>query len=663
MNSSSPTPNLPNKNADLQTKLEKDLKVRTDFKVVHELETKSLVVEEVKLERNGKPLDRYFFRNLGLYIKEVWFMFVYAAVNCFKTYTNFRNFVPNVKGKWKTFKRFWSENWNPLVFVSRIGEFWVDFTRWVRTPRRGNGNRRRFFSFYIFAGIFAFSCLIMLLATPEGYYDDTMGMYVEYSFLEFNGPWFYSILAICLFAFIQSSFGFNNIYKRFLNTFKRYPLYLSIITGLVIIGFYFLLEPSYVAAFNLNANDANYALMNAIVKSTWGLICLVIYVLIVMDGIYNIIARFFFNKGVDGSVTLTRNLKGWVYMLPCLVPLFAFTFLPMINALLMGFVVLDREYPYTEWTLWGFLFKVITNENGFIQKHLTLEYFQIAITDPSFYHSIITTAIIAFVTVPICTFISIIIAVFLNSIKKIQGLFQTIYFLPYVTAMTAITAVWRLLLSDSGIINALFGSNISWLNAIEPMFRIGGASFSGFVNGQPYYTYGSWAYPVYPQMFGYMMYSIWDGLAFKIVIFLSGLQSIDKQVYQAAELDGASSARKFLKITVPLLAPILLFNTLTSLIGAFKIYTATKTLFLNEPRFQTIVFYLFSFMDRTAYSQASAVAVLLFILLLCFTLIRMFISKRTNIRMSKEDKKIAKARNKNLAKKSRAEKILSGGVQ
>ena len=141
------------------------------------------------------------------------------------------------------------------------------------------------------------------------------------------------------------------------------------------------------------------------------------------------------------------------------------------------------------------------------------------------------------------------------------------------------------------------------------------------------------------------------------------MQSIDKQIYQAAELDGASSARKFMKITVPLLGPILLFNTLTSLIGAFKVYTATKTLFLDSPRFETIVYYLFSFINRTQYDRGSAVADLLFILLLCFTLIRMFISKKTNIRMSKEDKKLAKEKAKNQKKMSRADRILSGGAK
>lgn len=633
--------------------------VKDTYRIVHELQEDTLVVEEVKLERNGRPLDRYFFRNFGLYVKEVWFMFINAVVRFFSTYTNFKNFVPNVTRKWKTLCRFFSENWKPLVFISRLGEFWQDFTRWVRTPRSGNSQRRRFFSFYLFGGIFLFALLIMFLTTPEGTIDE-FGSFQPISFMEYNAVWFSIVLVVCAVGFIQSSFGFNNIYKRYLNTVKRYPIVMAIVDGLVCIALYFACRAPYVNAFNLKADQQ---LILYIVEASWALICLVIYILIFFDGYSNIFARFFFTKGADGSVTLSRNLKGWMYMLPALIPLLTFTFIPMINAILMGFVKLGDDYVYTEWTLLGFLRKLITNENNFVSNHMTFDWFIMTFKDPRFLHSLITTTIIALVTVPICTMIALFIAIFLNSIKKFQAVFQTIYFLPYVTSMTAITAVWRLLLQDNGVINALFGSNLHWLEAVDPLFKIGGKEFLGFSSGLAYYKYSEWTYSVYPQMFAYIIYSIWSGLAFKIVIFLSGLQSIDKQVYQAAELDGASASRKFLKITVPLLAPILLFNTLTSLIGAFKVYTATKTLFMNSPQFETIVFYLFSFIERTSYDRGSAVADLLFILLLCFTLIRMFISKKTNIRMSKEDKKLAKQKAKNTRKMSRADRILSGGVK
>ena len=634
---------------------------RKAYRIVKELQTDSLVVEEVKLERRGQPLDRYFFRNFGLYVKEVWFMFIHAFVRCIKTYTNFRNFVPNVKRKWQSFCRFWSENWKPLVFVSRLGEFWVDFTNWVRTPRDGTSQKRRFFSFYLFSTLFLIVFGILYATTPKGGIDPITGMYIQVSFLEHNA-WLFSItVVVCVVGFLQSAFGINNIYKRYLNTVKRYPLSMSIILLAVCCALFFACRTPFLNACGVSndTSSLNYYLATA----GWGLICIAIYLILFLDGLYNIIARFFFVKGVDGSVTLVRNLKGWIYLLPALIPLFFFTFIPMINALLMGFVSLGGDFVYTQWTLFGFLKRLITNQDNFIQNHMTLEFFKVTFEDPAFLHSLITTTIIAVVTVPICTAIAIFIAVFLNSIKKFQSVFQTIYFLPYVTSMTAITAVWRLLLADTGAINTIFGANLSWLYAVDPIVTVGPSSFLGFSGGTSYYLYSSWAYKIYPQMFGYIIYSIWNGLAFKIVIFLSGLQSIDKQIYQAAELDGASSARKFMKITVPLLGPILLFNTLTSLIGAFKVYTATKTLFLDSPRFETIVYYLFSFINRTQYDRGSAVADLLFILLLCFTLIRMFISKKTNIRMSKEDKKLAKEKAKNQKKMSRADRILSGGAK
>ena len=138
------------------------------------------------------------------------------------------------------------------------------------------------------------------------------------------------------------------------------------------------------------------------------------------------------------------------------------------------------------------------------------------------------------------------------------------------------------------------------------------------------------SYQAYPQLIGFVVYSIWDGLAFKIVIFLTGLQGIDKQVYQAAQLDGSTRLRTFRKITLPLLAPIMLFITTTSMIGAFKTYTSTKSLFLNDPKFETIVFYMFKYIDgtKTAYDKASAVGVLLFMIIISFTGIRMFLKNR-----------------------------------
>lgn len=636
---------------------------RSDIRIVHELEKFTLVEEEVKLERRGKSLDRYFFRNFYLYCKEVWFSFVYAVQMFVKTYTNFKMFVPNVRRKWVTFKRFWAENWKPLVFISRLGEFWSDFTRWVRTPRRANGTgRRRFFSFYIFGSILAIVFIILVCVTPEGEINN-FGEYVTINFFEHNATVIAISTTICAVAFIQSAFGFNNIYKRFLNTTKRYPLVMGIIIGLLAIALFFGAQTPFVNLWNLDASAESYDLMKGIAILVWGLVVIACYVIVFFDGYSNIIARIFFSKGVDGSNTLSRNVKGWLYLLPALIPLFVFTFLPMINALLMGFVRLDHDFPYTSWTFFGFWEKLLTNENDFVKNHMTLEFFKITFEDPAFYHSLITTTIIAIVTVPICTAISVFIAVFLNSIKKLQAFFQTVYFLPYVTSMTAVTAVWRLILQDNGPLNTIFGADIGWLGASDPLVTIGSSTFLGYVNGTKFNLYSNWAYQMYPQMFGYIIYSVWNGLAFKIVIFLSGLQSIDKQIYQAAELDGASAYRKFVKITVPLLAPILLFNTLTSLIGAFKAYTATKTLFLDSPRFQTIVYYMFQFINNTSYDRGSAVAFILFFILLLFTLVRMMISKRTNIRMSKEDKRIAKERAKTMKKRSRAERILGGGVQ
>lgn len=632
------------------------------YVIVHDLQKFTLIQEEVKYEQKGKSLDKYFFRNFGLYCKEVWISFLYAFQLCIKTYTNFKNFKPNVRRKWIAFKRFWSENWKPLVFISRLGEFWVDFVKWTRTPRRADGTgRRRFFTFYMIAALCGFIYLIMYLSLPEGGLDET-GIYFSYTFADYYGFWGHLPWILSIFLFLTIAFGLSNILKRYLNTYKRYPLVMTILVGIVLI------------AVDLGLYNIVYAKGNEWIAKVGGPISfsllsfgfVILYILMFMDGTTNCISNVFFVKGVDGSNTLKRNVMAWLYLVPALLPLLVFTLLPMINALLMSFVKFDQNFTYTGWSFFEFMRKVITNEDNFIQTYLSVDWFVLTFKDPAFLHSLITTTIIAVVTVPISTFIAVFIAVFLNSIKKFQAVLQTVYFLPYVTSMTAITAVWRLMLQDGGTINTIFGLNLKWLTAVDPLFRIGSRQFIGFSGGQAIYEYSRWAYPVYPQLIAYIIYSIWNGLAFKIVIFLSGLQSIDKQIYQAAELDGASASKKFIKITVPLLGPILLFNTLTSLIGAFKVYTATKTLFIDNPMFKTIVYYMFDFINPGTsqnYGRGSAVAFTLFFILLIFTLIRMFISKKTNIRMSKEDKRLAKQRAKTMAKKSRADRILGGGVQ
>ena len=187
------------------------------------------------------------------------------------------------------------------------------------------------------------------------------------------------------------------------------------------------------------------------------------------------------------------------------------------------------------------------------------------------------TMILTFVSVPLSVMIALLISVGLNSIKRLQGFFQTIFFLPYVTNVIAIGLVFRLMFNyDYGIINTIIG----W-------FGIGPVHW---MDTQATYV---------EAMSVVIIYSIWMGLPFKIMVFLSGLQSIDRQYYQAAKIDSTPKWRVFFRITVPLLSPMIMYITITSFMGAFKAYESVLAVFpkggtVKEPNsLKTVIWYIY----------------------------------------------------------------------
>jgi multiple sugar transport system permease protein len=233
--------------------------------------------------------------------------------------------------------------------------------------------------------------------------------------------------------------------------------------------------------------------------------------------------------------------------------------------------------------------------------------------------SLKNTLILVFVSVPISTIIAILIAVALNSIKSLQKVFQTIFFLPYVTNTIAIGLVFSVLfsqpalpgLASPGLINTIFNSDTNWLNGTE----------------------SNWMMVV-------LIYNIWSALPFKILVFIGGLQSISKQYYDAAKIDSTPSRRVFSRITIPLLSPMISYIVITSFIGTFKSYESVMAVAgdngtLRSERW-TVVAYVYDAIKGTEtnpdgisyYSKGAAGAVVLFIIIMIFTVINMQISKR-----------------------------------
>ena len=296
-----------------------------------------------------------------------------------------------------------------------------------------------------------------------------------------------------------------------------------------------------------------------------------------------------------------HNIKAWFYLAPALVLLIIFTFYPIFNAFYLAFL---KDFNYMLRTAEGF-----TLTENFLR----------VLRDDLFLRALINTLIIVFVSVPVSVFISLLLSVWLNSIKKLQGFFQTVFFLPYVTNAIAVGMAFAVIFHrDFGLINFILTEVFGRDEAIN--FVGTGASHS-------------------MAMLSLLVFITWGGLAFKIMVFLSGLQSIDKQYYDAARIDSAKRSRIFTRITVPLLSPMIMYITITSFIGAFKEYTAIVGMFGvdlgprgDANRLITLVGLVYKSLDELdstgKLSQAAAAAIILFFMTLVLTLFNMYVSKK-----------------------------------
>lgn len=303
--------------------------------------------------------------------------------------------------------------------------------------------------------------------------------------------------------------------------------------------------------------------------------------------------------GID-DVASKNNWKAWVYLAPVVVLLVVFLLYPLINTIFISFT---RNYAYATGKFDGFTidnFGIILNLVGYNNGEA------VAYETKFVTYAIPNTFIITFVTVPISLFLALIIAVALNSIKAFQKFLQTVFFLPYVTNAVAIGMVFSVLFDDSGLINFLFNTNTKWI-----------------VNA-----------PQYVAMVPLCLFIVWHSIPFKILILLSGLQGIDKQYYQAAQIDAAPKWKVLTKITVPLLSPQILYLMITSFIGAFKEYSSIVAIFgkngesiSGTKNMYTIVFYVYdNVRDQTSF--AAAAAVFLFFIILIFTFIQYWASSK-----------------------------------
>ena len=289
-----------------------------------------------------------------------------------------------------------------------------------------------------------------------------------------------------------------------------------------------------------------------------------------------------------------QNRKGWLYLLPALVFLGLFLVYPLVDVMI---------YSLEE----GFNFASQTH------RGVGLGNYSYVLRDPYFLQAVKNTFILVIITVPVSTGLALLISLGLSSIRKLRELYQTVYFLPYVTNTLAVGLVFMILFKKTPYSDGLANLVLSWF----------GAGPVDFIDG-----------PYWAKMLVLCVYTVWIVMPFKILILTSALASVNPMYYSAARIDGTPKWRVFTRITLPMISPTVFYLVITGFIGAFKAYSDAVALFgvdLNAAGMNTIVGYVYDMLygDSGGYpSYASAAAMILFAIVLTITCINLLVSRK-----------------------------------
>ncbi len=288
------------------------------------------------------------------------------------------------------------------------------------------------------------------------------------------------------------------------------------------------------------------------------------------------------------------NIKAWLYLLPALIFLGVFMVYPLFDVVVYSF---EEGYNSASQSFFG----------------TGLYNFSYVLHDPYFLQAVKNTFILVIITVPVSTGLSLLISLALSSIQKLKDLFQTLYFLPYVTNTLAVGLVFMILFKKTAYSDGL----------INLLINIFGGQSVDFIEG-----------PYWAKMLVLCIYTIWIVMPFKILILTSALASVNQDYYKVAKVDATPKWRVFTKITLPMISPMLFYLIITGFIGAFKAYSDAVALFgvnLNAQGMNTIVGYVLDMLygNSGGYpSYASAAALILFAIVLTVTVINLLVSKK-----------------------------------
>ncbi len=292
-----------------------------------------------------------------------------------------------------------------------------------------------------------------------------------------------------------------------------------------------------------------------------------------------------------------KPYKAWLYLLPAILFLGAFLVYPLLDVVIYSF---KESYNFASQSYDG----------------IGLYNFSFVLHDTFFLQAVKNTFILVIITVPLSTGLALLISLGLSSIPKLKELYQTVYFLPYVTNTLAVGLVFMILFKKTAYTDGMVNLIITWF----------GGEGVDFIGG-----------PYWARIFVMCFYTIWVVLPFKILILTSALASVNEEYYKAARIDGSSKRKIFTSITLPMIAPTIFYLVITGFIGAFKAYSDEVAIFgtnLNAAGMNTIVGYVYDMLygNSGGYpSYASAAALILFAIVLTITTVNLMISRKVDI--------------------------------
>lgn len=266
-----------------------------------------------------------------------------------------------------------------------------------------------------------------------------------------------------------------------------------------------------------------------------------------------------------------KNITPWLFIAPALIFILCFSIYPLIETIYLSFMTTRRG---------DIVFAGLQN-------------FKRLLSDQYFYTSLKNSLIYLIIQVPIMTLLAILLAMALhNGITKLKGLFRTIYFIPFIVESVAYSLIFVLLFQERGVINFL----LSIIN-ISPVM---------------------WLTQTWPARFLIMLIMTWRWTGYNMIIILAGLQSIPNDYYEAATIDGANAFHKFVKITIPMLKPVILFSTILSTIGTLNLFTEPYLLTNGGPNNSTISLGLYIYRQafqsiNLTYAATISVAILVIV--------------------------------------------------